>query len=63
MHVYLSNKSNLIPNYCINSSLLSGQRSSPQIWMKALQHLQIEENSSQYNVHSPYANPFALRGR
>lgn len=45
-----------------SGNITEGQRGSPQLWMKALQHLQVEENSSQFNVHS-YSNPFALRGQ
>ncbi|XP_015914790.1 CCR4-NOT transcription complex subunit 4 isoform X3 [Parasteatoda tepidariorum] len=41
--------------------LNSADRSNAQLWMKALQQLTLEENTNQFNGHSSYVNPFALR--
>ncbi|XP_054714072.1 CCR4-NOT transcription complex subunit 4-like isoform X2 [Uloborus diversus] len=54
---HISWLSNEIP--LLNSgNIMDAQRSSPQLWMKALQQLTLEENQTQLNGHSPYANPF-----
>ncbi|XP_035221310.1 CCR4-NOT transcription complex subunit 4-like isoform X2 [Stegodyphus dumicola] len=54
---WLSNESAMLNS----GNITEGQRGSPHIWMKALQQLTLEENSTQFNGHSPYPNPFALR--
>ncbi|XP_055949560.1 CCR4-NOT transcription complex subunit 4-like isoform X1 [Argiope bruennichi] len=43
-----------------SGNLTEGQRTNT-VWLKALQQLSIDEN--QIHGHSPYANPFALRGQ
>ncbi|KAG8181095.1 hypothetical protein JTE90_016607 [Oedothorax gibbosus] len=55
---WLANESSML-----NSGNVSDGQRSNAIWMKALQQLSIDENTNQYNGHSPYTNNFGLRGQ